>query len=676
MTDSVALAKPRRTIKPGSIGKRSLPITLRREKINEDTREVVLSFSSEAPVERWFGLEILDHRPECVRLERIRAMGALIMDHDPSQQVGAVRDVWIENGRCYARVQFSRSSRGEEVFQDVVDDIRRGVSVGYTIYSAYLRDTEDDIDTYVVDDWEPYEITLTSIPADITVGAARSKDASAGIFEIVEDEREMKMGLREEELDEEDRESEEEEERDEEEEDRSDDDEEDREDDDKEEEEERSMTITASAEKKAREEGRTAEQKRASEIMELGQLYARFDGVSLACKAIREGWPIDKFRAKLLEKARVPESAADIGMSEREIQQFSFLRAINALANPTNRKAQEAAKFEREVSEAIAAKFGRAAQGIFIPSDVMRARRDLEVGAGGGSTGGKLVATDLLTGSFIDLLRNRMMTIRMGAQMLTGLIGDVAIPRQTGGATAYWVAESGSPTESAPAFDQVPMSPKTVGAYVDISRKMLLQSSLDVELFVRNDLAKVIALAIDLAGINGTGTGNQPTGILQTSGIGSVIGGTNGAAPTWAHMVKLWSEIAIANADFGTTGILTNAKVVGKLMTTLKDSGVPGYVIEDFPNAEGFTNCGGMRVGVSNQVPSNLTKGSATSVCSAIIAGNWADLIYGHWGALDLTVDPYSLSTSGAVRIVALQDVDVAVRHPESFSAMKDALTT
>jgi HK97 family phage major capsid protein len=252
--------------------------------------------------------------------------------------------------------------------------------------------------------------------------------------------------------------------------------------------------------------------------------------------------------------------------------------------------------------------------------------------------------------------------------MLTGLVGNIAIPRQTGGATAYWVAESGAPTESAQAFDQVTMSPKTVGAFSDISRKLLLQSSIDIESFVRRDLATVLGLAIDLAGINGSGASNQPTGVLNVSGIGSVAGGTNGLAPTFAHIVELETDVAVANADIGSLGYMTNAAVRGKLKTTEKASSTGQFVWEG-----GELN--GYRAKVSNQVPSNLTKGTSSGVCSAIIFGNWADLIIGMWGGLDLMVDPYTGSTAGTVRVVALQDVDVAVRHAESFSAMKDALT-
>lgn len=244
----------------------------------------------------------------------------------------------------------------------------------------------------------------------------------------------------------------------------------------------------------------------------------------------------------------------------------------------------------------------------------------------------------------------------------------MAIPKQTGGATGYWLAESGTPTESQQTIGQVPLTPKTVGAYTDISRKLLQQSSIDVEAFVRGDLATVLGLAIDLAGIAGTGANNQPRGILNTVGIGSVIGGTNGAAPTWANIVALESEVAAANADVGRLHYLTNALVRGVLKTTEKASGTAQFVWNS-NDVNGYTPI------VSNQVPSDLTKGSAEDICSAIIFGNFADLLIGMWGGLDLLADPYTASTSGTVRVVALQDADIAVRHAESFAAMQDALT-
>lgn len=362
----------------------------------------------------------------------------------------------------------------------------------------------------------------------------------------------------------------------------------------------------------------------------------------------------------------VPADAANIGMNSREVQRYSVLKALNALVTGNWRGAE----FEREASEAVAKRLGREPQGVFMPYDVL-SKRDLTVGTN--SAGGYTVSTDLLSGSFIEMLRNSLVLNRAGATTLAGLVGNIAIPRQTGGATAYWVAESGAPTESAQAFDQIAMTPKTVGAFSDISRKLLLQSSIDVENFVQRDLATTIALAIDLAGLHGTGSSNQPTGIAATSGIGSVVGGTNGAAPDWDDLVDLETALATANADVGRMAYITNAKVRGKLKKTAIESGYPDKI---WDVKAGSTPLNGYQALVSNQVSSALTKGTSSGVCSAIFFGNWADLIIGLWGGLDLMVDPYTGSTSGTVRVVALQDVDIAVRHAASFAAMLDALTS
>lgn len=623
------MSQTTKTIKPGTRVERAFLVD--RARIDVEARTVELAFSSETPVERWWGVEILDNTPGAVRLGRLTSGGPLLMDHDVRDHVGVIESVRIGEDRVgRAVVRFGKSARAAEVWQDVQDGIRRNVSVGYAIHAAQLVETRDGLDTYRVTDWEPLEVSLVSVPADASVGVGRSA-ADRGESPIVT-LKESRM----------------------------------------------SDTATpaapaapsavdhgaierAAAEKAGRESGQ-----RIADIIAIGEMFTKHGGEKRAAEALRSGKTVDQFRQEMLQHmASQPVPTADIGMTDKEARSFSFLRAINALANPGDRKAQEAAAFERECSEAVAGKMGRAAQGFFVPHDVQK--RDLTVGTA--TAGGHTVATNLLASSFIELLRNKLSVTKMGAQFLSGLVGNIAIPRATGGATAYWVAESGAPNESQQAFDQVAMSPKTVGAFSDISRKLLLQSSIDVEGFVRNDLATVLGLAIDLAGVNGTGSSNQPRGILATSGIGDVAGGTNGAAPTWANIVELETDVAVANADIGTLGYLTNAKVRGKLKTTSKVSGQNGFIWED-----GTLN--GYNAGVSNQVPSNLTKGTANGICSAIIFGNWADLIIGQWGTLDLMVDPYTGSTSGTVRVVALQDVDIAVRHAESFSAMLDALTT
>ena len=601
-------------IKPGSRVERSL--TFDRAAINEEARTVELAFASETPYERYWGVEILDLGQPSVRLGRLTAGGPLLMDHDSRDHIGVIESVQIGGDRVgRAVVRFGKSARAEEVFQDVKDGIRRNVSVGYMIHKAVLVEQNDEQDTYRVTDWEPFEVSLVSVPADASVGIGRSADAESPIeiLPIIQEKSIMDINVEE-----------------------------------------------------VRAEAVKSEQKRTHEIIAMGEQFKYYGADNIAAECLRSGKTIEETRAAIMAKiGSAPLPSANIGLTPEEARSFSFVRAINALANPTDRKAQDAAKFERECSDAVGGKMGRSAQGFYVPVEVQK--RDLTVGTA--TAGGNTVATNLLAASFIDLLRNKMALTGLGAQFLTGLSGQIAIPRQTAGATAYWVAENGAPTESQQAFDQVAMTPKTLGAFTDISRKLLLQSSIDVEGFVRNDLATVVALAIDLAGIAGTGASNQPTGILSTSGIGSVAGGTNGLVPTWANIVDLESAVAVANADVGSLGYLTNAKVRGKLKQVQKVATYgDGFIWDD-----GMVN--GYNTGISNQVPSNLTKGTSSGVCSAIIFGNFADLIIGQWGSLDLMVDPYSGSTAGTVRVVALQDVDVAVRHAESFAAMKDALT-
>ena len=421
-----------------------------------------------------------------------------------------------------------------------------------------------------------------------------------------------------------------------------------------------------------------------SDINDILAMAEKHNQLPLAQKMIKEGKSKEEFVCAVLEAkgARPVQVDANIGMEQKEVKRFSMLKAINAMANPQDKRARDAAGLEFEASQAVSDRLKKSPQGFFLPMDVMGAKQDYstvraDLLKGTGSAGGYTVQTDLLSASFIEMLVNAMQVKNMGARILDGLVGDVAIPSQTGGATSYWVAENAAPTESQQTFGQVAMTPKSVGAFTDLSRKLIIQSSIGVENLVRMDLALAIALAIDSAALHGPGTGNAPTGIAATAGIGSVAGGTNGLAPTWGNAISLWAAVANANAAFGSTGFLTNTKVIGKLMQTQKASGTDStMVINQFPDQSGFTNLAGARCGVSNQVSSALTKGTSNGVCSAIFYGNWADLIIGQWGAIDVLIDPYTGGAAGTVRVRVLQDVDIAVRHAASFSAMLDALTT
>jgi HK97 family phage major capsid protein len=299
------------------------------------------------------------------------------------------------------------------------------------------------------------------------------------------------------------------------------------------------------------------------------------------------------------------------------------------------------------VSDAGAKAAGKASRGIFVPGEILRAnKRDLT--AGTNNAGGFAVATELMADSFIDMLRNRAVAIRAGATVMNGLSGNVAIPKQSAAATAYWVAESGAPTESQQTLAQVTLSPKTVGAFTDFSRRLILQSSVDVENMVRRDLSSVLALAIDTAALYGTGSNNQPTGLKNISGINTKdFAATN---PTFAEVVGIETEVATDNADIGSLAYLVNPAQRGAFKTTEKASSTGQFIWEPGNTVNGY------RTEVSNQV----TAGD-------VWFGNWADLMIGFWSGLDLMVDPYAGATSGTVRVIALQDCDIAVRNAVSF---------
>ena len=568
-----------------------------------DDRTYEFPFSSENPVARYFGNEVLSHETKAADLSRLNDGAPLLFNHDVDRVIGVVETARIDEKlkRGYARVRFSKNEFAQEVLADVKDGILRNVSFGYSIDKMEERGSGN----FVATAWSPYEISMVSIPADKTVGIGRSlllTNPAAPAAPTPEPLPNME-----------------------------------------------SATPDLAV---VRAEAVEAERSRISSINSLCTKHGMAD---LGQQLIESGRSIDQARAAVLDKINtyqepVTMSVADIGMSEKESRSFSFLRAINYLANPTDRAARESAAFEIEASDAAAAKLGRQSRGITIPQDVLR--RDLSVGTA--SAGGNLVATDLDAGSFIDLLRNASALDQAGATVLTGLVGNVAIPRQSGAATAYWVAESGAPTESQQTVDQVSLTPRTVAAFTDYSRRLMLQSSIDVENMVRNDLARVLALKIDVAGLYGTGNSSEPLGLKLTTGVGTEDFAAD--TPTFAEVVALESDVAGANALTGSPVYLMNAAMRGALKTKAKDTGSGLFVMEgDLVN--------GYRGILSNQVASN-----------DLWFGNFADLIIGYFSGLDLMVDPYTHSTSGTVRVVAMQDCDIAVRHPESFSRGNNTL--
>ena len=355
------------------------------------------------------------------------------------------------------------------------------------------------------------------------------------------------------------------------------------------------------------------------------------------------------------------------GDFETECRNFSIIEAAKAIGSGRGLTGREA-----EVNQELEHRNGRRTQGFYVPSNGWSQRAYV---AGTATAGGNLIQTDLLADNFIDALRNRTVVGELGATFLPGLQGDVAIPKRTGDNSVTWFGADNSDaiSESTGTIGQVTMSPKTVGAFTKFSHLMRLQSTPEIEQVIRSGFVSIIANAIDEAALNGSGSSSQPTGVLQTSGIGSVAGGTNGLAPSLDHIIDLKKAVAIDNADAANGAYVTNAKVEAAL-SKLKD-GNSAYHLSPYAGEIGKQQLASRRFEVTNAIPSNLSKGSGSNL-SAILYGNFKDLYIGMWGSTEILVDPYSDFSKGTTGVRVIQSLDINVAHPESFAAMKDAIAS
>lgn len=374
--------------------------------------------------------------------------------------------------------------------------------------------------------------------------------------------------------------------------------------------------------------------------------------------------------AKLAGAAKASEFSKK---ENRRLDEFSFVKVFRAQMNGKTLDGFEAEMIQEGEKEAR--NNGKSVEGLAIPNLILNHRSHLNYNkrttltAATAATAGNLIQDGALT--FIDALRAQMKVAQMGAQFLSGLQGDLPFIVKDGVSAAAWAAENGTAAESNFTTTKKTLSPKRLAAFTPYSKRLLNQSSLDVEALVRQDLMMAIAQAVDIAAINGSGSNNQPTGILNTTGIGSVAGGTNGAAPTLANIVQLEQAVAVANADVGSLGYLTNPKVRGKLKSSPLDAG-SGRFLWDYSMP---MELNGYNAQVSTNVPSDLTKGTGTAL-SAVIFGNFNDLVIGQFGSgLDLLVDPYTSAKDNIVNVIANSEYDCLIKQPASFAAMVDAIT-
>jgi len=608
--------------------------------VGEDERTIEFPFSSEFPVARYFGNEILDHTREAVDLARLNDGAPLLFNHDPGKVVGVVERAWIDGKkkRGYVAVKFSRNAFAQEVLADVKDGVLRNVSVGYQI-----ADMEQRGEDFVATRWSPYEVSVVSIPADPTVGVGRALDAQpAATAASTPPQPEPEVPM------------------------------------------ENTPDISA-VRAEAAAEAAKAERSRIAGITALTEKHGMAD---LGRQLIEGGRSLDEARAAVLDKLGIKpvETVAPVEMASQERASYSITAGIRAMLTGdwSSREAGLVRDISREVEKSGVAK--SAERSFFVPFSALGGQRATYV-TSGATTGGNLVQTDLLADEFIEFLRNNAVMLQLGVRTMTGLVGNVAIPRRSGVASTYYLStQTTAITQSESLFDQVTMAPKNLAALSKYSRQTLLQGTPGIEELVRRDLTDGINLAIDLGILNGSGSSGQPTGIMQTSGIGSVAMGTNGGAVTLEKVVDLEAAVMNVNGvvNAGAVSYLTNYRVLAALKKLRAGGSTTGdgpFLFNTDPARIGRGATPGILNGyplaASNQVPNTLTKGSSSGVCSALLMGDFSQAMVGFWGnGLEITVgedqDDFSKALTSVRGIVTY---DVAVRDPKSFAAILDITT-
>jgi HK97 family phage major capsid protein len=402
-----------------------------------------------------------------------------------------------------------------------------------------------------------------------------------------------------------------------------------------------------------------------------------FDAKVLEADGLEE----DEKRAVAFEKVQArnanPVNPTPSKSEAKELNRFSLSKTIMEY---TERGIDGVTGFEKEIlqeSQKEAKRLGVVSQGLYLGNqilDSMSQKRTMTAAVA--ADGGNLIPTDKV--DFFEALFPMMVLGKLGVQKLTGLSANTDIPGITSSVVTGWAdGETGTQTPDDPTIANRTLRPKLVYGATNISKRLLLQTNNSVDSMIMNDIMKGIANAIEIAVINGTGANGQPTGIIGTSGIENVAIGTHGGAITLAKLLQLIEEVQTANANSANCKFLINPKTVAKLKQTPIDSG-SGAMIMAYGNYFGGISgqIDGYEALVTSNVPSNLTKGTTSGVCSAVLFGDFSQVVLGQFGGVDLIIDPYTLARTGTVALTINQYVDMAVKQPSVLGAILDATTT
>ncbi len=350
--------------------------------------------------------------------------------------------------------------------------------------------------------------------------------------------------------------------------------------------------------------------------------------------------------AEKRQTGTVVDGGGDRGLDDLE-RRVSILRVVQA---GTEGRALTGA--EAEYNAELERRNGRKAQGVFVP---MRA---LEKRVNTATTGTNLIGTDHRGDQYIEPLRNALLARKLGVRVLSGLRGNVSIPKAGNSVVTGWVADNSALSASDMTFGNASLAPKHVGALSEMSRTLIQQSDPSIEALLQEDMSFAIAKALDSALIVG-GAANEPDGVTATLAAANATL----AGPTWAQVLEIIKDVETANA-LGAHSWLLNPAAKAKLAGTLKVTGDAGagFLYEN-------GQVGGFAANVTNQVPTY----SAGAAAGAIF-GDWSQVLLGIWDEIQILVNPFSETayTKGNVLVRAMATCDIAIRHAEAFQWAND----
>jgi HK97 family phage major capsid protein/HK97 family phage prohead protease len=616
--------------------------TFDRASVNETDRTASLSVSSDEPYQRFFGTEILSHKDGSIRLSRLTKAGPLLFNHDRDAHIGRILSAQADGSKLNVMVKFGNSPLAKEKFQDVQDGILGEASIGYEIHKM---SEEKDTKTFTATDWEPYECSLVTVPADTSVGIGR--DGGSLLTKELEiggqvDKKGKSMN--------------------------------------------EPIVVTEPQDvAKAADDAVKDFQKRCKRIDDhvAAIKFPKWQETAreIATKHKMDSANFEAFRADCnnafdpAKHVEIPDTT--IGMSKRDRKRFSVRKLILEAFTGNGRITGielEACTAAREKLRSAGDTVLDNREGFTLPEDMslgnMAEDNDLNsaamnrvldevrllkrgLSAGVQNLGGYLIGTDLLTGSLIEFLRVRTVVANMGITNLDGLVNNVAIPRVTGTGSVFWLAEGATVTASTQAFGQLTLVPHRLGADTFYTKQLLNQASISVEAFVRNDLVAAQAVELDRVYLNGSGIAGEPIGIFNTVGVGTV---TYSATVTLAKLLTQESDVATANADIGAQAWLFSPAARAKLKAAVAFQNTASPLWDNNNMVIGYPAM------MSNNLPSNKS-----------ILGVWSDFIAARWAGLDVVVDPYSLKKSEQIEVTMHQWVDCGIRHPVAFEISTDS---